>query len=680
MRRPLSGLMSIGRRSTWPRRPQGAGRARSVWTPHRVLGCGLLAVSLLVSVVGLRQSGALTTPSGDPGVHPAGPPLGPESQGGPDNCGWYEFVDSDPPDPVIEFRYVSLDTLPCDTIEGLGDDNVVGPYPIGFVFPYYWYPADSFYVGSNGYISFSDDWLAAASFVQYPNTQRPNDVLGIFTDDLLFGPSAPEAVCRYYTNAVDTCIIEYKDVPFWDIPAPTGNNTFEIVLCRSDSSITYQYLEQTGSGSDTRSVGWESIGAACGFSYLFGSTPPDHDIHDSLAVRIHVPSVPPFEYHDLAVVAAMEEENRGFFAEVLEEIPLWARVANRGSLPEVEVPVRLTIQDQAEDIVLSEIENLPFIGSWEETTIDFGTWTPMSEGTYTIVAQHLMDGDMYQVDDSVAVECRVVALPDTLKYYGWPGPGIPWTQPPMAVHFVPTRDSVKVSEISIFLVDGSPCYDCILLYVLDDNGPGGLPGDTLWGDSLDYWGAQGYHTAEITPPIGITDGSGFYVAFFRTEVFNPLYSPDLVPPFSRQGLWFSEEYGWIPHLHPDSEDLPLTCRIEPWVLPPAMVTIDPFQRETAQGGSFDLAVRFRNPGDAPASTRWWIDVYRGGTKVYHLPYGNTWSLSLSSQSEVEKIYGLPVPPGAPPDEYTVSISVGPDTLDPFHLDSVPVLVRSRGQQ
>jgi|GEM_PF-1283313 len=642
----------------------------------------LLMIGALICMFGSRGSLAFTETPGHPAHGRGRMQFAPESQGGPDNCGWYEFVDSDPPDPVIEFRYVSLDTLPCDTIEGLGDDNVVGPFPIGFEFSYYWYPVHSFYVGSNGYISFSDDVLEASPFLQYPSLTRPNDVLGVFTDDIIFGPAAPQAICRYYTNGIDSCVIEYRDVPFWALPVPTGNNTFEIIVCRSDSSITYQYLEQTGSGqsSYSRSVGWESIAGACGFSYVFGATPPEHDIHDSLAIRIYAPSVPPFEYHDLAIIVAMEEENKGFFAEILDEVPLWVRIANHGPDPEVDVPVRLMIQDRFGSTIRTEIQAVPFIGSWEEMTLDFGIWTPMSEGTHTITVEHLMVGDMYQVDDSMAVECQVVALPDTLKYYGWPAPGIPWTQPPMAVHFVPTRDSARISEISVFLVDGSPCFDCILLYILDDNGPDGSPGDTLWGDSLDYWGAQGYHTAEITPPFDVTDGSGFYVAFFRTLYLNPLYSPDLVRPFSRQGWWFSEEYGWIPHPYRDSEDLPLACRMEPWLLPPALVTMNPFQRQTAQTGSFDFGVQFRNPGDTPTSTRWWIDVYRDQTKVFHLPSGGTWSLTLQPETERERIYGLPVPQATEPGEYSLFVRVGPDTLNPFHEDSVPVEVMLKGLQ
>ncbi|MEO0102427.1 MAG: hypothetical protein ABIK81_01850, partial [candidate division WOR-3 bacterium] len=58
--------------------------------------------------------------------------------GGPDAYG-YRWIDSDttaPGAPV--YNWIDITGI-GDTIRGLADDNVLGPFPIGFDFPYYWY-------------------------------------------------------------------------------------------------------------------------------------------------------------------------------------------------------------------------------------------------------------------------------------------------------------------------------------------------------------------------------------------------------------------------------------------------------------------------------------------------------------------------------------------------------------
>jgi hypothetical protein len=282
---------------------------------------------------------------------------------------------------------------------------------------------------------------------------------------------------------------------------------------------------------------------------------------------------------------------------------------------------------------------------------------------------------MYPPDDSAHVECHTVVLPETFSYVVNPT-SCPWTQPPVTNHFVPTRDSVKITEVSIIL-SGGPCVDCVLLSIFDDGGAGGSPGEVLWSDTLDFTGGPVWFTADVSPPFEITDGSGFHVGYSRREgASHPVWLVEGAP-WSRQGWEYSGTMGWLPYY---GGELSIRCRVEPWVLPPAIVALDPFQRRTVQTGSFDFGVEFRNPTESPTSTRWWVDVYRSGTKVSHLPPGGTWSLDISPESEIERIYGLPVPTGALPGEYTLFVKVGPDTLNPFHHDSVPVEVKAKGIQ
>ncbi|KPL10550.1 hypothetical protein AMJ71_02785 [candidate division TA06 bacterium SM1_40] len=356
----------------------------------------------------------------------------PRSSGGPDDWG-YIYVDSDPPDPVITYEWIDLETAGwvVDTVAGLGDDNVVGPFPIGFDFPYYWYDVDQFYVGSNGYISFSDDMLEAAPFVQYPKSNRPNDVLGVFTDDLEFGnPAAPNAICRYATNsAADTLVIDYLDVPFWAYPTPTGNNTFQIILSQPDSAIRYQYFEQTGSGSssNTRSVGWEDIVGHWGYSYLFGLNPPQNDIHAGLAIAIYDTATYEPAFHDIGIEAVMSGNSGGFFTEFGEPLVVWTRVYNGGSRDEASFHVRMTIRDEYGSVVFQRTWIVPVLGIGEAITLVFEPWIPAMEGLYTVRVENLLIGDENPANDVVDVECHVAILPATFDYCdAILESGVPW--------------------------------------------------------------------------------------------------------------------------------------------------------------------------------------------------------------------------------------------------------------
>jgi hypothetical protein len=81
----------------------------------------------------------------------------------------YSFLDSDTiATGAPTFNWVSIYNRGTRII-GLADDNVKGPAPIGFSFRYYWGMKSNLYIGSNGYISFDDDFLSAQPFQTLPS-------------------------------------------------------------------------------------------------------------------------------------------------------------------------------------------------------------------------------------------------------------------------------------------------------------------------------------------------------------------------------------------------------------------------------------------------------------------------------------------------------------------------------
>lgn len=160
--------------------------------------------------------------------------------------GYYIWLDIyEPGGPV--YNWIDITGIGTE-VEGLTDDNNVGPFPIGFDFPYYWYYVDHFWVNANGAISFSDATVympQGSTGWLIPSPNAPNDLLIPFGADLTF-EGADSAECYYYTNNVDTFIVSYINVAAWDTIGPTGAHTFQLILTRQDSCIDFQYGKQEG--------------------------------------------------------------------------------------------------------------------------------------------------------------------------------------------------------------------------------------------------------------------------------------------------------------------------------------------------------------------------------------------------------------------------------------------------
>ncbi|MFQ6003036.1 MAG: hypothetical protein ACE5KJ_04755, partial [Candidatus Zixiibacteriota bacterium] len=126
------------------------------------------------------------------------------------------------------------------------DDGTAGPFPIGFSFPYNHSVFDSVYIGTNGIISFSDTNLTSEGYF-YLNAHIPQMIfsnpLVVFWNDLSLDPNAGHGGgdVYYWTNSSDTFIVEYKNVKPYSDSLTSDTVTFQIILNKRDSSITFQY-------------------------------------------------------------------------------------------------------------------------------------------------------------------------------------------------------------------------------------------------------------------------------------------------------------------------------------------------------------------------------------------------------------------------------------------------------
>jgi len=226
--------------------------------------------------------------------------VGGVSGGGPDSFG-YRYLDSDtacPGSPV--FSWVNVKGIGT-RVTGLGDDNYAGPFGLGFEFPYYGYLVDTVFVGADGYITFTHAGLPGLPPNPIPDTSEPNNTVAPLLSDL--DCSVGGSVWYWTSPDNDSFIIQYDSIRFW---STGGNNTFEIILSRPDSTITIQYKEQSGASyggwaPENNQTGIENSSGEIGLNYLAGTVPSQNMYHGSLAVRFIPPDSALPGVNDVAV-------------------------------------------------------------------------------------------------------------------------------------------------------------------------------------------------------------------------------------------------------------------------------------------------------------------------------------------------------------------------------------------
>ena len=201
-----------------------------------------------------------------------GAPAGLNS-GGPDNFGYY-WIDSDEAGGPV-FQWEDISTVGTQ-ITGINIDSNVGPFPIGFSFPFYGSNFTSFRFCTNGFISFTSPSDA------YTNRPIPNqtvyNLIAPFWDDLNFNISGSP----YYHNDGEKLIIQYDNVVHYSSGGPY---TFEILIY-PDGRIVFQYLNMQSS-LNSATVGIQNEVGTDGLEIAFNTS----YIHDNLAVLIatHIP-------------------------------------------------------------------------------------------------------------------------------------------------------------------------------------------------------------------------------------------------------------------------------------------------------------------------------------------------------------------------------------------------------
>jgi hypothetical protein len=461
------------------------------------------------------------------------------NQGGPDQYGYIWKDSNEPGGPTYQWWDI---TQIGTQLNGLGDDNFIGPISLGNLYPYYWYNVSKCWVGSNGYISFGPGNIAA----NFPNIPNPigvnNYITGHMADLTFLGPNNPGRVYVYANS--DSFCIQYQNVPYWSPSSPgyTGSNTFEIILNRADSTITVNFMSCTGVSQSNFVTGIENVSGNMGLQPL--TTQPAANY----TVRYYYPVNPSLSVTDASVSWNGNENTGGIFIpNMTGPYSLQTEIMNQGNtlLPALTVSGKIT--NLAGNSLVSDVYGVtaglpPSQSIW--ITYPNSTFSPTAIGTNRFVTTIApVIGDSTPVNDSIIQEIVVVdtsattiGLNYTANHSNPVLNSISWNggQGGVGVYIEPASYPARIVNTTFICASAPVSGIAFYAKVFDDDGPNGTPGTLL--DSVPVMGntiiPNSIVTVSLSSPVTINSG-GVYVEWeMATSAVS--IAQDLTPPFSRR--------------------------------------------------------------------------------------------------------------------------------------------------
>ena len=199
--------------------------------------------------------------------------------GGPDAFGYYWIDSDDPAGPA--FDWVDVSATGTNVVSGMTDDSYVGPFPVGFGFPYYDSTYSELYISSNGLVGFASANLATRAKKHIPNDTTPNAIIAWLWDDLNPLDATNPGAAVYMDTTGGRCVIQFKNYP--EYQAGPGDVINAEVILYPDGRITIQYLSvPPGFDVSSCTVGIENATGTDGLEIAYLTS----YIKDSLAVSI----------------------------------------------------------------------------------------------------------------------------------------------------------------------------------------------------------------------------------------------------------------------------------------------------------------------------------------------------------------------------------------------------------
>lgn len=464
------------------------------------------------------------------------------ASGGPDAYGYTWMTSSDPGGPA--YSWIDITTKPgVQAVTGLADDNSApSMINIGFSFHYYWNDYTQMKVGSNGWVSFNNVSNIASCFPTIPTAGGAADnYLALLMSDLNFTGTANPGSVKYWSNNIDTFIVSYINVPYWTVNSPgwAGPNSFQLILCKNDSSLTYQYGSVNTVPANAAcvdiTVGMENSNGSIGLQVYSDVTPPSN-----FAIKFDYPSVVLLSIQDPLANWNANSANKAEIIPNNTAYNVMSNFKNNGNTAvTTSTSVQANILNSASANVYNSSGSIPSLNAGDDTTVTFSpVWTPTAAGQYSFSATLSNSQDVNTANNTNTIEIEVVdicASTMLLNYVtsGTPSGSLNWNgganDDGAAVYFKPPVYPYTVSQLQYYI--SSNVSDGYIAQVYADNGANGGPGTLLFTQNVAAASVinNAWNAVNISSPVTLSSG-GFYVVwlqggttiFLGTETAGPL--------------------------------------------------------------------------------------------------------------------------------------------------------------
>ena len=182
-----------------------------------------------------------------------------DRRGGPDDAE-YEWRDSNENDgPDFEW----IDVRNSQNVQRLqaGDDINIGPFNLGFQFPWYGQNYNQIRLCSNGWLTFSGSQTNAIGVANCPNNADPNAIIAALNYDLLPGDGS----WFYWTDGEEMAVVQYQECPRFN--NANMRATFETILY-ADGFVKIQIADLVQFNLADPMIGFENADGSRGFSIV----------------------------------------------------------------------------------------------------------------------------------------------------------------------------------------------------------------------------------------------------------------------------------------------------------------------------------------------------------------------------------------------------------------------------
>jgi len=512
-----------------------------------------------------------------------------QNSGGPGPYG-YVWYNSDHATRPASYNWIDIEANE-NYVEGLGDDNNVGPFNISPAFDYYWYSVDKIWIGSNGYIGFKPVQVSSPFPSMPTNSYAKNNFIAGFMCDLNFAPdtttiapggTSPNPARCYFDDSPSQTIISYINVPFWTDPntSPTqqewaGYNTFQIVLNKLDSTITINYKDRDISATTNSTdieVGIQSKVGSFGLQHTtgiyFDMFSPNIGMPN--AIR-YDPSTNPGLVTDIAVNWNDNIGNKGIFLSADgANYTLKTNIKNEGNTPFGGATVIANLSPQFSPPTVTNSATLNTLNAGADTTF---VLTNTFQPTSSVLGPHVfltmlsgLAGDMDATNNILEQEIVVVDTTQSLinlTYAHTPGGGsINWSggNGGIAVYFEPPFYPALIKSTNFYIENnaGAASFDA---KIYTDDGLNGAAGTLI--DSVTVNSGTFTPPTNVVVPCASPDtifSGGVYVLWYMGAAGIGL-GKDVTPPISGQTYEVLSSF-WATYRDVENEDFFISVDIE----------------------------------------------------------------------------------------------------------------------